>query len=84
MAPADDGASSPAPADTTATCECGNSLTPGEQQCEWCQTLEHAKDSQTVPHVWQTSRITNTTTCSVCKLLPLDAIDGYSDCRGPR
>ena len=76
--------SSPAPADAATTCDCGNSLDPGEQQCQWCQAAEGAQNSQTVPHTWQTSRLTNTTTCSVCQLLPLDATDSFSDCPGPR
>ncbi len=76
--------SRPAPIDTATACECGNPVAPGEQQCQWCQVIEVAKNSQTVPHIWQTSRFTNTTTCSVCTLLPLDATDGYSDCPGPQ
>lgn len=83
MAPDVHGAS-PATTDTTVKCECGNDLDPGEQQCQWCQQVDLAKDSQTAPHIWQTSRFTNTTTCSVCGLLPLDATDAYSDCPGPQ
>lgn len=73
-----------APADTAVRCHCGNRVEPGEQQCPWCEEIECAKNNQTVPHTWQTSRFTNTTTCSVCGLLPIDPSDSYSDCPGPQ
>lgn len=83
MAPGSDD-SSPAAIDTASACDCGNPVAPGDQQCQWCEGIEVAKNSQTVPHTWQTSRLTNTKTCSVCGLLPLDPTDTYSDCPGPQ
>jgi len=72
------------PVGSPARCACGNAAAEGEPLCQWCTEADCAKNSQTVPHTWQTSRFTETTTCSECGLLPIDPTDSYSDCPARR
>jgi hypothetical protein len=51
-----------------------------EEVGRWLEDLDEEEAS--TPHVWQTSRFTETTTCERCGLLPLDEDDTDSPCDG--